>query len=51
MQSTVGRLLIGALMMVLALIVTGILAMALEERAEALRSIDDAYTPPSLPRL
>ena len=41
MQGTVVRLLIGAGMMVLALIFTGILAVGLEERAEDRQPADD----------
>jgi hypothetical protein len=50
MQSIAVRLLIGAGMMVLALIFTGILAMALEQRAEDRQSLDEPYTPPAVPR-
>src|SRR5215207_6247840 len=50
MQSTIGRWLIGAAMMVLALIFTGILAMALEKHAEDRQHVDEPYTPPKEPR-
>lgn len=50
MQSIAVRLLIGAGMMVLALIFTGILAMALEMRAEERQPVGETYTPPKLER-
>jgi hypothetical protein len=47
MQSTAVRLLIGAGMIVLALIFTGMLAVALEQHAEDRRPPDDGYRPPA----
>ena len=51
MQNTVVRLLIAAAMMVLALIFTGMLAMALEQRAEDRQPMNDGYRPPAEPKL
>jgi len=50
MQSTAVRLLIGAGMMVLALIFTGMLAVGLEQRAAGRQTVDETYTPPKVPR-
>ena len=50
MQSTVVRLLIGAGMMVLALIFTGILAVGPEKRAKDRQPVGETCTPPKLER-
>jgi hypothetical protein len=50
MQSTAVRLLIGAGMMVLALIFTGMLALGLEQRAEDRKPMEDGYRPPAEPK-
>lgn len=44
------RLLMGLGMLVLALLFTGVLAMALEKRAEESRPVGEAYVPPNIPR-
>lgn len=51
MQSTVHRLLMGLGMFVLALLATGVLASALEQRALELRPVDESYVPPEIPRI
>ena len=50
MQSIAFRLLIGAGMMVLALIFTGVLALGLEQRAARGQPTEDGYRPPAEPR-
>ena len=50
MQGTVFRLMIGVGMMLLALLFTGLLAMALEKFALSQQHIDESYIPPKVKR-